>query len=92
MRAVHGNQEFPTFANLMRHPAGETVPHVDALVAQQPIHLFDRALGLQPPRLRKRLTDQGHRQRPGGHRAQRGSGQRINAVGMQPRPVELTDE
>ncbi len=31
---VHGNPDIPTFADLMRHPAGKTFPHVDAVVAQ----------------------------------------------------------
>ena len=89
---VHGHQDVPTFADLMRHPAGKTVPHVNAVVAQQPVHLLDRVLCLQPPGLRQRLTDQRHRQRGGRHRAQRCPGQGINAFGMQPRPIEFTDE
>ena len=54
---VHGHEGVPARADLVRHPGGEAVPHVDALVAEQPVHLLDRVLGDQAPRLGQRLAD-----------------------------------
>ena len=89
---VHRNQDIPPLADLVRHPAGETVPNVDAVVAQQPVHLLDRVLCLQAPGLGQRLTDQRHRQRGGRHRAKRRPGQRVDALGVQIRAVEFANE
>jgi DNA-binding transcriptional LysR family regulator len=33
-------------ANLVRDPAGEALPHVDARIAHQTVHLLDRQLGV----------------------------------------------
>src|SRR5208337_551860 len=68
---VHRHQDVPSRANLMRHPAGEAVPHVDALVAHQTVDLLDRVLGHQTARLRQRLADHSHRQRGVRHDSER---------------------
>ena len=72
---VHRHQDVPALADLMRHPAGETVPHVDAVVAQHPVDLLDRVLGDQTSGLRERLSDHRDRERRGLHDAERGAGQ-----------------
>jgi hypothetical protein len=54
---VHGDQDRLACADHVRHPMGEAVPHIDALVAEQPVHLLDRVFGHQPARLRQRLTN-----------------------------------
>jgi transposase len=72
---VHRHKNVPRRADLMRHPARETVPRVDAGVAQHPVDLFDRVLGDQALRLRERLSDQRHRERRGLHDAECGAGQ-----------------
>jgi len=62
-------------ADQMRHPAGEAVPDIDALVAEQPVDLFDRVLGHAATCLRQCLPDHRHRQRRPGHDAACGRGQ-----------------
>ena len=89
---VHRHQDVPALADLVRHPAGETVPHVDAVVAQQPVHLLDRVLGHQAPRLGQRLADHRHRQRCGRHHAQRGAGQGVDPLGMQVSAIHPAQE
>jgi hypothetical protein len=61
--SVHRDHDVPALTYLVRHPAGETVPNIDAIGAQQPVHLLDRVLYLQAPGLSQRLTNQSHRQR-----------------------------
>jgi hypothetical protein len=80
---VHGDQDRLARADHVRHPMGEAVPHIDALVAEQPVHLLDRVLGHQPARLRQRLTDHRHRQGRAGHHAQRRPAQRLDPLGVQ---------
>ena len=46
----------------MRNPVGEAVPHVDILVAEKTVNLFDRMLGHQTARLRQRLPNHRNRQ------------------------------
>jgi hypothetical protein len=46
---VHRHQDILASGDLVRHPADETVPHVNAVVAEQPIHLLDRVFGHQAP-------------------------------------------
>jgi hypothetical protein len=89
---VHRDQDILALANLMRHPAGETVPNVDAVVTQQPVHLLDGMLCLQASGLRQRLADQRHRQRGGRHCAERSPGQRSDAPGVQVGAVEFANE
>jgi hypothetical protein len=57
---IHRHQDVPPLADLVRHPAGEAVPHTDAVVAEQSVHLLDRMLGHQAAG--QGLTDQRHRQ------------------------------
>jgi hypothetical protein len=59
------------------------VPGDHTRVAQQPVDLFDRRLGDEPPRRRERLANQGHRQRSPGHDPERSVGQRQDALGVQ---------
>jgi len=54
---VHRHQNVASLADLMRHPEGEAVPHVDARVAHRQVHLLDRMLGDQAMRLRQRLAN-----------------------------------
>lgn len=85
---VHRNQHFPTRTDLMGNPMGEAVPHVDALVAYQPIYLLDRVLGHQAPRLGERLADHRDRQRRARHYPKRRPSQRIDALGVQVMPIQ----
>ena len=89
---VHRHQNVALRADLMRHPAGEAVPHVDAAVAHQPVHLLDRMLGHQSARLRQCLADHGHRQRGARHHPKRRAGQRIDTLGVKVRPIQTADE
>lgn len=92
VRPVHRHQDVALRADLPRHPAGKAVPHVDAGVAQQPVHLLDRMLGDQAAGLRQSLADHCHRQRCARHHPERGTCQRIDPFGMQVRPVEPANE
>ncbi len=97
---VHRHQDVLLRADLLRHPVGEAVPHVDALVAHQPVHLLDRMLGHQTPRLGQSLADHGHRQRGARHHPKRGARhhpkrgarQGIDPLGVQLMPVEFSNE
>src|SRR4051812_44320970 len=60
---VHRHQSLLARPDLMRDPTGKALPHVDAMVAEQPVHLLDRMLGDQAPSLRQRLANHRHRQR-----------------------------
>ena len=64
---VHGDDEFPAFADRVVDPEREHGPDVDPLVAQETIDLLDRVLGRRAARLRERLTDNGDRERRAGH-------------------------
>jgi len=92
IRPVHRHQGVLTAVQLMRHPAGEAVPHVDAVVAEQPVHLLDGVLGHQAARLRQGLADHRHRERCRRHHPKRGAGQRVDPFGMQVRPIELANK
>ena len=83
---IHRHQDVPALADLMRHPTGETVPNVDAAVAEQPVDLLDRVLGHQAAGLRQRLADHRHRQRRRLHHAERGTSQRRDPLGVQVGP------
>ena len=72
---VHGNDDLLARADQMRHPAGEAVPDIDALVAEQSVDLLDRMLGHEAACLRQCLPDHRHRQRRTGHDAKGGRGQ-----------------
>jgi len=72
---IHRHQDVPALADLMRHPACKTVPHVDAVVAQHPVDLLDRVLRYQTPGLRQRMSDHRNRERRGLHYAERGARQ-----------------
>ena len=89
---VHRHQGVLAAGQLMRHPAGEAVPHVDGLVAQQPVHLLDRMLRHQAARLRQGLADHGHRKRRARHHAKRSASQRIDPLGVQIMGVQFADE
>lgn len=89
---VHGHQDVAVPADLMRHPVRETVPNIDAVVAQQPIHLLDRVLGRQAPRLRQRLADRRHRQRGRVHQPERRIRQRTDPLGVQVHAIQTVDE
>jgi hypothetical protein len=89
---VHRHQYLLALADLVRHPAGKAVPDVDAVVAQQPVHLLDRVFCLQSLGLGQRLANQRDRQRGRRHRAERRRGKGIDPFGVQLRPVEFADE
>ena len=89
---VHRDQDVRPGADLMRHPAGEALPHVDARVAHQTVHLLDRTLGDKSPRLRQSLANGHHRQRRARHHAQGRIRQRQDALGMQIVTVKLANE
>src|SRR3954447_23124904 len=57
---IHGHKDILTAGDLVRHPVGETVPHVDAVVAEQAVHLLDRVLGHQATGLGQRVADHRH--------------------------------
>ena len=44
---VHGHQNIPALADLVRAPSGRNCPTRQCPVAQQPIHLLDRVFGDQ---------------------------------------------
>jgi len=67
---VHRHQDVPPLADLMHHPAGKAVPHIDAVVSEQPVDLLDCVLGDQAASLGERLTDHRYRQRGGLHHTQ----------------------
>ena len=87
---VHRHQDVLLGGKLLRHPAGETVPHVDACVAHQPVDLLDRVLRHQPTR--RRLADHRRRQRRSRHPTQRRIGQRLNPLGVRVRPIQPATE
>ena len=76
----------------MRHPAREALPDVDAVVAEHPIDLLDRVLGHQTACLRQRLADHRDGERRAGHDAQRGRGQRVDALGVEVVAVQAVNE
>src|SRR3978361_460852 len=85
---VHRHQDILTASDLMWHPAGETVPYVDAVIAEQPIHLFDRMLGHQTTSLGQPMADQRNRQRRRRYHAKRRTSKRIDTLGVQVRPIQ----
>jgi hypothetical protein len=80
---VHRHQDRPPIADLVRHPAGEAVPYIDAVVAQHPVDLLDRVFGDQAPGLRQGLADHRHRQRCRVHDAEARACQGRNLLGVQ---------
>jgi len=92
IRPIHRHQGLASPVHLVRQPPGEAVPHIDAVVAEQSVHLLDRVLGHQPARLGQRLADHRHRERCRRHHPKRGARQRINPLGMQIRPIHLAEE
>jgi len=66
----------------MWNPAGEAVPYIDILVAEQSVDLLDRVLGHQTSRLRQCLADYRDRQRRRWPLRQRRPGQGIDPLGM----------
>ena len=68
---------------MMRHPAGEALPDVDAAVTEQAIDLLDRVLGYQPACLRQSLADHRNGDRRAGHDTQRRRGERVHPLGME---------
>jgi hypothetical protein len=70
----------------------ETVPHVDAVVAQHPVDLLDRVLGHQNLCQCERLSDHRDRERGGLHNAERGTRQRVNPLGMHVGAKHLAQE
>ena len=60
----------------MMHPMGQDGVDIDAIVGQQPVHLFDSVFGDQATREGQPLTDCMNRQRCGPDDAERGIGQK----------------
>ncbi len=89
---VHRDQDVRAAAHLLRDPVGKAVPHVDARVAHQPVHLLDRMLGHQAARLRQGLADHRHRQRRACHHTKRGPRQCVDPFGMQVIAIQPADE
>ena len=92
IRPVHRHQGVLTAVQLMRHPAGEAVPHVDAVVAEQPVYLLDGVFGHQATRLRQGLADHRHRKRCRRHHPKCCASQRVDPLGMQIRPIKLANK
>ena len=44
---VHSDNDFLPGADQMRHPAGQAVPDIDVVIAEQSVDLLDRVLGHQ---------------------------------------------
>jgi 3-oxoacyl-[acyl-carrier protein] reductase len=76
----------------MWHPASEALPNIDATVAEQAIHLFDRVLGHQAACLRQGLANHRDGQRSPGHDAQRGRGERVHALCVEAVAVQAVNE
>ena len=89
---VHRHQDILQVADLAWHPAGKTVPHVDAAIAHQPVFLLDRVLGHQAPCLRQSLADHCHSQRRARHDTQRRTRQRINPPGVQAGSIQPAND
>src|SRR5690242_6383978 len=80
---VHRYQNLLARPDLVRNPTGKALPHVDAMVAEQPVHLLDRMLGDQAPSLRQRLANHRYRQRRCLHYPERRARQRGNPLRVQ---------
>jgi hypothetical protein len=89
---IHRDNNLAAGADQMRNPAGEAVPDVDLLVAEQPVDLLDRVLGHRTACLCQGLPDDRNRQRRAGHRAQSRPGQAINPLCVQVMLVHAVDE
>jgi len=89
---VHGHDDVGARADDLRNPVGEGLPDHDALIAQQPVHLLDRVLGRQPPRLGQGLTDHRDRERGTGHDPERCIGQRVNPLRMEVIAEQVVEE
>jgi len=92
IRPVHRHQGVLTAVQLMRHPAGKAVPHVDAVVAEQPVHLLDGVFGHQAACLRQGLADHHHRERCRRHHPKCCAGQSVDPLGMQIRAIEFANK
>ena len=78
LRPVHRYHDALASAHQIGYPLGEQRPHLNALVRQQPVDLFDRMLGEQTTCVSQALADQMHRQRSATDDAQRGVRQRVH--------------
>ena len=75
-----------------RAPQTKQPPGNHVRIAQQSLGLFDRRLGQQSPRVRKRLADQGNGERGAGHDAGRANSLAVrNRVGSNPLPATFSD-
>lgn len=62
----------------VRHPVGEQRPDVEGGIAQEPVNLFDRMLGLQPARRRQANPDRMNGERDSMHHAHDGVRDRVH--------------
>ena len=92
IRPIHRHEGDASPVHLVRYPPRKAVPHVNAAVAEQPVHLLDRVLGHQAARLGQSLADHRHRERCRRHHPKRGARQRVDPFGMQVRPIHLADK
>ena len=80
---VHRDEGLGTLADDLGHPRREQLPHDQALVAQEPVDLFDRMLGEQPASLSQRLANDRYRQRSTHHHTQGSIRERADTLCME---------
>ena len=83
VRPVERDHEFLTIADDELHPRREELPDVDAIVAQQPVHLLHAVTGLLRGRLRVAAADGVDRQRCCAQHASHAVCQRDHALRVQ---------
>ena len=83
VRPVEGGNDFDPIADDVRNPAPEELPDVNAAVAEQPVHLFDGVLALEPRRQRQSSTDRVNAQGRSVQHAHRGVREGGHPLGMQ---------
>ena len=67
----------------IRDPVREQRPDVERRIAQEPVHLLDRVLGVQPARLGQARANRVNGQRDGVDHADHGVRHRLDPLGVQ---------
>jgi len=80
---IHCHDDGRAGADDVRHPQGQDVIDIDAIVGQQPVYLFDRMLGRQAARRGQSVPDGGDHERGAVQHADRGIAQAVDTFGMQ---------
>ena len=70
-RPIHRHHHFHARADQIRNPVAEEFPHIDPLIAQQPVDLLDSVLAQLAQGLGQSLTDRMYCQR-GAHQHSQG--------------------